>query len=161
MSFLATANPPASGTEQAVENHPWFPAVLSEELRKACRLDGTVTPDRLRLALVSALDAVNTELQDWRLAREAEGHATLADVPCAQRINGASANVARYQRAVYAHVQAELAEVYREIDTTPAGDSKNDRIRERIEVKIDEYRRTLRWAISDILGIRRTTVELI
>lgn len=160
MSFIATANPPIAGTEQPVQNHPWFTPVSPDELRKACRLDGTVTPDRLRLSLLAALDGVNTELQTWRLAHEAQGHTSLADVPCEQ-LNGTSANVARYHRAVYAHVQADLAEAYRDIDTTPSGDSKGDRIKERIEAKIEEHRRTLRWAISDLLGVRRTTVELI
>ena len=35
------------------------------------------------------------------------------------------------------------------------------RVRERIEARIDEHRRALRWAIADIKGQRRTTVELI
>ena len=160
MSFIATANPPVVGTEQPVDNHPWFPAISPDELRQACRLDGTVTPARLRLAIVSALDSVNSELHAWRLAHQAAGHASLAAVPC-EELSGTSANVGRYYRAVYAHVQAELAEVYRDIDTTPASDSKGDRIKDRIEAKIEEHRRTLRWAITDLLGLRRTTVELI
>ena len=67
----------------------------------------------------------------------------------------------RYLRAIYAHIQAELAEVYRDIDTTPHNDSKAERMRERYEVKVDEHRRNLRWAIADLLGRPRTTVELI
>ena len=57
--------------------------------------------------------------------------------------------------------QADLAEAYRDIDTTPSGDGKSERVRERIEARIDEHRRALRWAIADIRGQRRTTVELI
>ena len=50
MSFLATANPPAQGTEQAVTNDGFFPAVDCEALRTDIRLDGTVTAARLKLA---------------------------------------------------------------------------------------------------------------
>ena len=38
---------------------------------------------------------------------------------------------------------------------------QNQALRERIEARIDEHRRALRWAIADIKGQRRTTVELI
>ena len=160
MSFIATANPPVIGAEQPVQNHPWFPAVSLPELRKVCLLDGTVTPDRLRHALLNALDNVNSELLVFRVQHEAQGHANLAAVPCEQ-LDGTSANVARYLRAVYAHVQADMAEAFRDIDTTPSGDGKAERVREKIEAKIEEHRRTMRWALSDLLAISRTTVELI
>ena len=160
MSFIATANPPVIGAEQPVQNHPWFPSVSLPDLRKACLLDGTVTPDRLRHALLNAMDTVNAELRAFRVQHEAQGHANLAAVPCEQ-LDGTSANVVRYLRAVYAHVQADMAEAYRDIDTTPSGDGKAERVREKIEAKIEEHRRTMRWAISDLLAISRTTVELI
>ena len=160
MSFIATANPPVIGAEQPVQNHPWFPSVSLPDLRKACLLDGTVTPDRLRHALLNAMDTVNAELRAFRVQHEAQGHANLAAVPCEQ-LNGTSANVARYLRAVYAHVQADMAEAYRDIDTTPSGEGKTERVREKIEAKIEEHRRTMRWAISDLLAIPRTSVELI
>ena len=160
MSFIATANPPVIGAEQPVQNHPWFPAVSLHDLRNVCLLDGTVTPNRLRHALLNALDNVNGELRAFRVQHEAQGHANLTAVPCEQ-LDGTSANVARYLRAVYAHVQADMAEAYRDIDTTPSGDGKAERVREKIEAKIEEHRRTMRWAISDLLAIPRTSVELI
>lgn len=160
MSFIATANPPVTGDELPVANDPWFPAVDPDALRRSCRLDGTVTPDRLQHALLHALDSVNLELGAYRQARETEGYASLADVPCTT-LNDESVQVARYHRAVYACVQAELSEAYRDIDTTPHSEGKSDRIKARIEAKADEHRRAMRWAISDLLGIRRTTVELI
>lgn len=160
MSFLATANPPVLGSELLIQNDPWFPAVDPEALRKACRLDGTVTPDRLKHALLYALDSVNQELAAYQAARLAEGCAALADVPC-PTLDGQSAQIVRYRRAVYACVQAELSEAYRDIDTTPHSEGKSDRIKERIEAKADGYLRAMRWAISDLLGQRRTTVELI
>lgn len=160
MSFVATAKPPVVGAELPVQNHPWFPAISPDRLRLACRLDGTVTPDRLRLALVAALRSVNGELRAWRDAHQAMGYASLSAVPC-DELDGASENEARYLLAVYSHVQADLAEAYRDISTTPSSDGKGDRIKEKIESRADAHRQAMRWAISDILGIGRTTVELI
>ena len=54
-----------------------------------------------------------------------------------------------------------MAEAYRDIDTTPSGEGKAERVREKIEAKIEEHRRTMRWALSDLLAIPRTSVELI
>lgn len=143
-----------------MQNHPWFPAVSPDLLRKACRLDGTVTPDRLHLALVAALRSVNGELRAWREAQQAAGYATLAAVPCEQ-VGGQSEKESCYLQAVYSHVQADMAEAYRDISTTPSSDGKGDRIKEKVENRADTHRQAMRWAISDILGIGRTTVELI
>ncbi len=55
--------------------------------------------------------------------------------------------MARYLRAVYAHVQADMAEAYRDIDTTPSGEGKPSACAKKFEAKIEEHRRTMRWAI--------------
>lgn len=160
MSFIATARPPEPGTEYPLEGDPWFPRIDPDELRAACRLDGTVTPARLLHAATAAIAGVNAELATWQAARQLEGHASLAAVPAPQ-MNGQSIKLHHYRRAVYAAVQADLAEVYREIDTTPQGAGKADRVTADLAVKVDDHRRAMRWAISDLIGIRRTTVELI
>ncbi len=154
MSFIATANPPLAADDAQVNNDSWFPAVDAKRARDVCRLDGTVTPPRLAHAIEAAMDTVNAELRAYQAAQQAAGVQTLQDA-------GDGRQAGRYLRAIYAHVQADLAEAYRDIDTTPHGDGKNERIRERIEAKVDEHRRALRWAIADMLGVRRTTVELI
>ncbi|GKS83205.1 head completion/stabilization protein [Acidovorax sp. SUPP1855] len=160
MTFITTANPPARGEEAAPANDPWFPAVSPDEVREAALLDGTVTPVRLRHALIEAMDTVNGELAAFRAQQEAAGHASLAAIPAGQ-LAGRSVNVVRYHRAINACVQALVAEAHRDIDTTPHSDGKGDRIRERLGEKIDAHRQAMRWAISDLLRIRRTTVELI
>ena len=154
MSFIATANPPIAADDAQVNNDSWFPAVDAKRARDVCRLDGTVTPPRLAHAIEAAMDTVNAELRAYQAAQQAAGVQTLQDA-------GDGRQAGRYLRAIYAHVQADLAEAYRDIDTTPHGDGKSERIRERIEAKVDEHRRALRWAIADMLGVRRTTVELI
>lgn len=160
MSFVYPANPPDTADEPGFDNDPWFPSITPQEVRDACMLDGTVTVHRLRNALVDAMDSVNGELSDYREIHEAQGIATLADVP-ARKLAGESVQVGRYRRAVYACVQALVAEANREIDTTPHSDGKEGRIREKIEAKIQEHRRTMRWALSDLLGIGRHTIELL
>lgn len=160
MSFIATARPPELEADLQLDNDPWWPAIELGALRAACRLDGTVTAARLLHAALAATAGVNAELAPWRAARELEGHTSLAAVP-APIMNGASIKLHHYQRAIYAAVQADLAEVYREIDTTPQGAGKAERVTDQLAVKVDDHRRNMRWAISDLIGIRRTTVELI
>lgn len=161
MSFVATARPSVAATEPTVANDPWFPDMNPEDVRNACRLDGTITPARLLPALKAAMLSINAELEAYRLDQQSRlGYASLADVP-APTVGGESAQVLRYQRAVHACLQADLAEAYRNLDTLPSGSGKEARVLEALAVHVDEHRRNQRWAISDLLGIRRSTVELI
>lgn len=156
MSFLATTSPPTPTNEPAIENDPWFPEIDLGALRAACRLDGTVTVARLREAATSAVLSVNRELAAFKLGHIACGHGTLADIP-ADQVGRSSVLVLHYRRAVYSAVQAELVEEYRDHDTTGKGDKHADAL----EPRADIHRRNMRWAISDLLGLPRTTVELI
>ena len=160
MSFIAPVNPPPSVDEPLVRNDGWFPDILPADLRATCRLDGTVTTARLHHALLSAMASVNAELAEWAATQQRAGHGTLADVP-APAIGGETVKVQQYRRAVYAAVQADMAEAYREIDVTPQSAGKAARVTDKIDLKVDEHRRNMRWAISDILGRRRSTVDLI
>lgn len=131
----------------------WWPEIDLATLRKACKLDGTVTPERLRHAAVAAVHHVNDQLTTWQALQTA---ASLADVT-APAVDGQSRLVACYLRAIYSHVQAELTERYQDWDVTGKGQKQAaDQTS-----KIDEYRRDLRWAITDLRGQRRTTVDLI
>jgi hypothetical protein len=130
-------------------------------VRDACRLDGTITTARLLPALKDAMLSVNAELEQYRLEQQSRwGYDSLAEVP-APMAGGESAQVLRYRRAVHACLQADLAEAYRNLDTLPAGAGKEGRVLEGLAVHLEEHRRNQRWAISDLLGIRRSTVELI
>ncbi len=161
MSFVATARPPVAATEPPVTNAPWFPDLNPATVRDACRLDGTITPARLLPALKAAMLSVNAELEQYRLEQQSRwGYTSLAEVP-APMVGGESAQVLRYQRAVHACLQADLAEAYRNLDTLPSGTGKEGRVLEGLAVHVDEHRRNQRWAISDLLGMRRSTVELI
>ena len=129
-------------------------------MREACRLDGTVTTARLRPALVDAMLSVNEELQLFKASSIEAGHAKLADVP-ASMVDGRSAKVQQYMRAVHYCLMADLAEAYRNMASLPDGSGKAGHVLERLVVEVDEHRRKQRWAIADLKGGRRSIVELI
>lgn len=157
-SFVATAAPAVAAMpiEGTLTNDGFFPDIDLSALRDAMRLDGTVALERLRHAARDAILTVNDELAAWRARQCTAGAATLADVP-APRIDGESAHVARYRRAVYHLTHADVTEKYRGYDTTKSG----GQIAADLAATVDDSRRAARWAISDILGIARSTVELI
>ncbi len=157
-SFIAAAPTPtpAQPGGQPIGNDGFFPDIDVDQARAAMRLDGTVTPERLRAALVDAALSVNDELAGWKSRQLAAGFAELGAVP-AQWIDGQSRHVHRYLRAVHCTAAAWLIERYRSFDATAAGDRKA----EAENTSVDDLRRDARWAISDIAGAPRTTVELI
>lgn len=159
MSFVATANPPNAAAELPLSNDGWWPDIDLQALRADCRLDGTVTAARLRRAVADAVVSVNAELIDWQAQQQAAGHASLAAVPAPQ-IDGKSAKTAKYLRAVAACVQADMAEAYRDTDTLPEGSGKQDRVLSKLEIRVDGFRRDMRWAIADLQEQRRVIVEL-
>lgn len=157
--FVVTANPPAKAEEPIVSNDGWFPDMEPAKVRDACRLDGTVTAARLRPALVDAMLSVNEELQGFKAAQTEAGHATLAAVP-ATMVDGKSAKLLQYMRAVHYCLMADLAEAYRNMSNQPDSSGKAGHVLERLTVEIDEHRRKQRWAIADLKGGRRSIVEL-
>lgn len=160
MSFLAVANPPAHNAEQAIANDGFWPDVDCEQLRKDIRLDGTVTAERLRLAVEHAMWSVNAELREWKAAQIAAGHEALEQVP-APAMAGKSVKVRQYMRAIYSSAQAQLAEAYRDMDTLPQGAGKDARVMTALDVRVDAFNQQLRWAIADLKDAPRTTAELL
>ncbi|MFM1711904.1 head completion/stabilization protein [Aeromonas salmonicida] len=152
--FIATA--PTSPDEGDIANSPFWPAISLPDLRETVRLDGTVTTARLTHAVVDAITSVNRDLADWRSARQAEGHATLAAVP-SEVINNESVHLHSYRRAVYAMTRANLLERYTDYSATGDGVKGADA---KI-ISSDDLYRDARFAIRDILGTTHNTVELI
>ena len=157
-SFIAAAPVPAPAQPggEPIGNDGFFPDIDVDQAYAAMRLDGTVTAQRLRASLVEAVISVNAELDAWKVAQQSFGRNTLADVP-APKIDGKSAHLHRYYRAVLCMAVAWLIERYRTIDATATGDRKA----EAENLAVDDLRRDARWAISDLMGVSRTTVELI
>lgn len=153
-SFFASA--PAQADQNVIDNDGFFPDIDVDTATAAMRQDGTVTAERLRAALVEAALSVNEDLAAWRAEQQAADYFTLEEVPAPQ-IDGKSAHVHRYLRAVYCEARAGLIERYRDYDATAAGDRKAEALMQAVE----DLRRDARWATSDIVGRSRSTVELI
>lgn len=157
--LIQPTSKPATGSQAdgpAIQAGLFWPSVDPLTARQAMRLDGTVTPQRLRAALVEAIASVNDKLSDWRRAQQAAGFMSLASVP-AEEVDGVSVLVQRWYRAVQCDAAANLAERYRSFDSTAAGHKQADEM----DTTVDDLRRDARWAISDIRGVTRNVTELI
>lgn len=136
----------------------WWPTIDLAALRDAMRLDGAITPQRLLPAVQEAVATTAELLAAWALARQDEGRTSLAAVPALQ-VDGESVHVQRFRRAVYCHAKANLIERYSDYDTT--GRARKDDQEESRETQAEQYRRDATWAVRDILGTTRVSVELI
>lgn len=144
MSFAnATATP---DEEPETIEQVWWPDIDVAAARAVIRISGTITQPRLVEALQNAVWSVNRELRDWQQEQLAGQPDGLAD----------PRQVGLYRRAVYFYAKAELVERYRDYDTTASG----SRDLEDTDATAADARRNLRWAISDLLGRSRVTVEL-
>ena len=106
--------------------------------------------------MIAAAINLNRELKRWKAQQQAAGYATLADVPDT-KIEDVSVQAHLYRRAIEAGTGAEVCERYRDYSSTNTGNDKA----EETAPTVDDYRRDLRWAVRDFLGVSRTTVELI
>ncbi|GJH39071.1 head completion/stabilization protein [Paraburkholderia hospita] len=159
-SFSAVQAPNAAAlntplASQIIEQD-WFPNVDISHVRKAVRLTGTVTDERLQAALVRSMGEVNSALATWQAPYVATGIASLADVP-APKIGGESVHLSRYRDAVYYLARANMVEQYRDYDTTADGNKEVETVRE----TVDSDRRIARNALNDIRGTARMSVELV
>lgn len=158
--MLIQPAPPATSGSQIdgvpISAGSFWPDVDPVAARAAMRLDGTVTAERLRAALIEAIASVNSALSAWRSQQRDAGISSLADVP-ADEIDGSSVLVQRWQRAVQCLAAANVTERYRSFDSTGAGHKHADEL----DTTVDDLRRDVQWAIRDILGAGRSTIELI
>lgn len=142
-TLVIAAQRPAETAEPPVKNTFFWPDIDLQQLRESLRYEGTVTAQRLRLAVKTAIAEVNAELYEWRAERMAAGFKTLADVP-AESLDGVSEKITYYLAAIEAITAATIAERYRGYDasgTKKAGD---------VEASADEYWRDARFSISRV-----------
>jgi len=153
MSGFIAGGTVASGL---IHTDAFWPPIDLDQLRATLRIDASVTAPRMETAAVAAAICVNRELSEWRATQQAAGHTKLADMP-GERINGITVLVHLYRRAIEGATGAEVCERYRFYDSTNSGHQNA----KELTPNIDDYRRDLRWAVRDFLGVNRTTVELI
>lgn len=154
MSFIAAGG--AEPTAETIVNNGFWPDLDVSVFRDTMRVDSTITEPRAIHALETALMDANSQLADFQAAQQAAGHAKAVDVPV--RPGQRAGDTERlYLRAVWNLAKAQLIERYRDYDTTKDGIDRS----EALAGVIDDCRRDAAWAIRDIKGSRRTTVELI
>ncbi|AXB75481.1 head completion/stabilization protein [Novosphingobium sp. P6W] len=160
MSFVSL--PPAAEVEQLPEaetpivNDGFFPDIDPAAVRESARIPTSITPARLRAAILGAIMRVEPDLRAFAADCVTAGSATLAAVPAPQ-LDGQSVQLIRYARAVALYTKAELIERHRDFDTTAAGGGQADEL----TPSVDDLRRDAQHAVRDIVGRSRTTVELI
>lgn len=137
-----------------VTSGAFWPEIRLADLRRAMRLNGLVTTDRLKYMTTEAVLTVNRQLTEWR-AGQAE-YVSLAAVP-SETINDTTEMVYRYRRAVYCIAKALLTEGYRDVDTTGQGEKHAAALAS----QIDTLWRDANFAIRDILNISRGLAELV
>jgi len=145
--------PPPPLREPVISNTFFFPSVDPVRVRELMRLEHTVTPERLRVAIKDGIAETNAELFEYRSAQMALGFDCLADVP-AETLDGESVRCFYYLRAVVAMTTATLYERYRGVDASAKGDKKADDV----ESAIDELWRDMRWAVSRLQGKSRCII---
>jgi len=156
MSLVISEPPPPAAAEPAISNSFFWPEISPAELRDTLRLEGTVTPKRLRSVAISAMTEVNAELFNYRAAQMTCGFKELADVP-ADDIDGESVKISAYFNAVSSMTAAILAERYPGNDTTDKGSQKAVIV----ERTVDELWRDARNAIHDVAGVSHSIIGLI
>lgn len=150
------SSPPAPDPADQVAGDAFWPAVSISEFRDAYGIAKAVTDTRVRDALRAGMLHVRRELRGWKAGHVAAGATALANVE-SEEIDGVPAAELLYRRAVCCVAAADLGESHNEISATADG---RDRIAEEITAA-DELRRSATHAIRDILGVTRTSVELI
>lgn len=155
MKFVAPEQA-QSGEQDLITNTAFWPDLDMAGFRAEMRTDGTVTPARLRQAVLTAIAEVNAELYDFKQRQLAAGYATLAVVP-ADMIDGESQRLQLYRRAVWCWTKATLTERYRDFDATASGNKKADEL----VSTVDDLWRDVSWSLSRLQDKPRMTVELI
>jgi hypothetical protein len=122
------------------------------------RIPTDITDQRLADALKAAMLEADQDLAVWQGLQLVNGFETLAEVPDRNPdIGGEKRLAVLWRRAVHSLAMADLSELQRAADTTSAGGKRA----EQAELTVDDHHRNARFAIRDILGISRSTVELI
>lgn len=154
MKFVAAEQ--AQDTPEIIPNNSFWPDVDLAKFRSAMRVDGTVTPERLKQVVLTAMSEVNAELYAWRERQELAGYNQLADVP-GEKLGGESARLHHYQNAVWCWTRAVLNERYQDYDATAAAVKRGDELAD----ATGDLWRDARWAISRVQNLPHCTVELI
>lgn len=156
VSTQAAASPPTTPSPpiaDAVANDGWFPSMSIDDTRAILNVTTTITPVRLRDAIIGGMLSINRQLRSWKLKTGADA---LDQVPQAM-IGTTGELVEIYRRAVRAETAAILCDYYDTLSATDGGRKRE----ETQEAPADHHRRIATHCVRDILGKGRTKVRLI
>lgn len=139
-----------------ITNMSFFPNIKIKKVREAQRIDGTVTTERLKNAIISAIITVNNDLTQWRLIQQAQGINSVDELT-EELIDGKSKYLHLYKHAVYCWANALINDRYLNYDAT----AKAVKQIEPEQQSAGDLYRDARYAIRDILGKSRSTMELV
>lgn len=160
MSFVSLPSAADQPAPPPIPGDGFFPDVDLEALRASVRIDQTVTPVRLQDSALVAVLGIGQELAAWRRGQELAGVTRLEDAPNPRgpsRIGDQAWSTVLYLRAIASFTAADLGDRARDAGTTLAGHDRADEL----ETMSDVHRRNYRWAVNDLIGRPRSTIELI
>ncbi|WIL42582.1 head completion/stabilization protein [Pantoea agglomerans] len=140
MEFIAPQK--ATAAPDIIPNNSFWPDVDLSKFRSVMRVDGTVTPERLRQVVLTAMAEVNAELYPWRERQE---------------LAGVSVRLHHYENAVWCWTRAVLNERYQDFDATAAAAKRGEELAD----ASGDLWRDARWAVSRVQDMPHCTVELI
>ncbi|MBF0783893.1 head completion/stabilization protein [Muribacter muris] len=143
-------------SNEVISNNGFFPDLHLIDVRNAMRIDGTVTNERLKRAVIEAIATVNKDLKPFRLTQQTKGTQSLADSDDEQ-INGESVLVHHYKQAVFSLATALLYEHYRSFDSTKDGHDKSTELQH----TAGDLRRDYHFAVREIRGENGLISELL
>jgi len=150
------SSPPS--LEDSIALGTFWPPISIAAARAAMRIPTDITDQRLADALKAAMLEAANDLAVWQGLQLVNGFDSLAEVPDRNpEIAGEKRLEVLWRRAVHSLAAADVSELQRGPDTTAAGAKRA----ELADLTVDDHRRNARFAIRDILGIARATVELI
>lgn len=156
--FVASppSGPAVEDPADLVAGDAFWPGLSISGFQAEMRIPEEVDPSRLRAALRGGMLQIRGELRSWKAGHVLAGVATLTAVD-SEEIDGEPAVELLYRRAVFHAAAAELAETHSDIAATGDGQERNEARRD----AAGELRRLATLAVRDMLGVTRTSVELI
>lgn len=139
-----------------ITNIAFFPVIKIKHVREAQRIDGTVTTERLKKAIISAMITINDDLAEWRLLNQAQGINSIDELT-QDSIDGESKYLHLYKQAVYCWANGLINDRYLNYDAT----AKAIKQTEPEQQSAGDLYRDARYAIRDILGKSHSTMELV
>jgi len=154
MSF--SAMPRSDVPTETLENSAFWPDLELTEFMTRYRIPSDHHVDLVREQLCLAMAEINRQLSSWQAEREAEGYASLATVP-ADEIDGGSALVRLYKRAVHCYAKGQLLTDFASVVRRQEAENLGKEAPERAET----FSEWSTQAVRQLQGIGAISVELI